>query len=595
MERRRFLIHGAIGALAVGRSSYLAGAEPASRRSPADDESGLREAVRSSAGAPQVIPVGKPIEISEDFSMPPGCSLEFGRSARISVRQGVKLTVAGPINAGEHQIFDGPGTVMGGQLNGAVQALWFGAEGDDSTDNAASLLRMREFLRHSPGKKTITFRPGVYRYSRNDWGKGIADLEINGKGARFLNVGSGRTNFEQHPFVSNWGMFSPGGYGPYAPAPFFYGYPVKSCKKGATTVSCAAPSTVEWLEKGAKVLIYGYGVQRESFPPNARYFEYNTIASYDRSSGEVRLERPLRYDYDERWYDFKHGKGAPRILPLRRPAFHWGERLVINDCEFLRNPSIKGNATQLQGFTSIVLNRVNMHRCVPTMCQSIRLNECKMDDVESDKLVDELTFHKCDIGDHYAASGVNSLSFTGGTRIRRLFETSAPNTLLDDVELSTVGFRSKQVCMTLNPTFAMERVTLRNARFVLDRPGVKGLMNGGGEISFLVEGVLSGRSVLVRCPEELDAQRLVRGVRIGFRYTTQGGGKSVVVSNVYRHDDRLLAVEGEFTGAPQVGDTYRGGTVNLIELGRIAQAGAYASVEPVIQSYANKIDRSQSR
>jgi hypothetical protein len=587
MDRRDFLAAGALCALEamVLKQALAQGGSKSAR-----DFASLSQSVRSAAGAPVTVNVEGVVEIPTDFTIPGNCVLNFTQGGKLVVGRDAKVLLDGPIKAGDWAIFDGPGAVMGGKGNGSVRSTWFGAVGDDATDNAQALLRTREFLRYSPGPKTITFPKGTYRYSRNEWVKGIRELEINAEGARFLNIRKGPGyGFEEHPFVGNWGTFSTVGYASYSPGSLFFGYLIQSARKGASQVVCSDKPAEDHFRPGNAVLVYGYGQQATSYPPNPRYFEYHTVESYDRATATVRLARPLRYDYDGRWHDFAQGKGAPRVLPLDRADFAWGRRLVINGGDFLQNPEHKGNSVQITGYAQVVLNRVRLYRLTPGIVDSFRVDGCEIDNVESDKIIRQLAYHSCNIGTHTAASGVELLTFTGGTRITRSFETAARSTVFDDVEFQSVGARGHRVCLSLNVTYAQRSVHFKYARVVVSNPEIVAVMNGGGEITFTVASVLNGRTVLVRAADDKESQPLTQGLHAGFIYTTAGGKKCTLV-NVYRHDPAHLAVEGEFSGTPQPGDAYKGGNVDELRVEKLVQSGSRPAVPVLQRRLANKIN-----
>jgi hypothetical protein len=62
------------------------------------------------------------------------------------------------------------------------------------------------------------------------------------------------------------------------------------------------------------------------------------------------------------------------------------------------------------------------------------------------------------------------------------------------------------------------------------------------------------------------------------------------VRNIYRHDSGNLAIEADFSDAPRVGETYRGGNIDQLRIDRIAQSGPFAPVKLVLMpSFANHL------
>lgn len=79
-------------------------------------------------------------------TVPSTVTLRFDRNGSITVSGGGVLTIDGAIEAGRHQIFAGAGTVTGTPiLKDGAYPQWFGAVGDDETDDTAALQLTADF------------------------------------------------------------------------------------------------------------------------------------------------------------------------------------------------------------------------------------------------------------------------------------------------------------------------------------------------------------------------------------------------------------------------------------------------------------------
>jgi hypothetical protein len=104
-----------------------------------DDSSALSLAISSANGLVLIIPSGI-YRIADDVTVSTGTNIWFANGAKISIDSGKKLTIAGTLTAGGHQIFTGSGTV---DINkGSCEKImpqWWGAVGDGTTDDTTAI------------------------------------------------------------------------------------------------------------------------------------------------------------------------------------------------------------------------------------------------------------------------------------------------------------------------------------------------------------------------------------------------------------------------------------------------------------------------
>lgn len=93
------------------------------------------------SGASTILLDGGTWNIGTNLVIPSDHTLHIGEDAIVNVAHGVHLTVA-HIRAGNHQVFEGPGTVMG--ILDEVNPAWFGAVPDDGADDHIPLRKAVE-------------------------------------------------------------------------------------------------------------------------------------------------------------------------------------------------------------------------------------------------------------------------------------------------------------------------------------------------------------------------------------------------------------------------------------------------------------------
>lgn len=149
-------------------------------------------------------------KISSNITIPSNITLVLTKGAMLSPDSGKTITINGPIEAGLWQIFTGSGTIAGSMKVEGVFPQWWGAVGDDSTDNSTALQKAIDNRILNGG--VLCVPPGIYRHSAtltvND------DVHINGlsekgnstRGVYFKYTGTG-TAWKLGKYDGNW-MYS---------------------------------------------------------------------------------------------------------------------------------------------------------------------------------------------------------------------------------------------------------------------------------------------------------------------------------------------------------------------------------------------------
>jgi hypothetical protein len=549
----------------------------------ANDTAAMISANSGSANRTLYFPSGV-YRAGADVTFDSSVEMWFENGASISVDSGVSVTIEGPIRAGGNQIFSGPGSVKGSDRNGNVLAAWFGvAPVNTAAVNGAALMRMGHFLRRTAGCKIVNFDGGgAYVYDRNEWTKGIRNLVLRGRGSTFKNTISAATwTAQKLAFMSNWNVFNTTEHDAvYSTSPTVFGHLFDTVASGGTAVTTTSASEAGNYAAGNRVLIYGFAQQQDSFPPNARFFEWNEVVSVSATAGAIRLKNKLKFDYDSRWSDLANGPGAPRIINLDRADFVWGDYLELDGMTFLSDLGdgrARGAGIQIEGYRHAVLRDVVAPALNPSICEKVEVISSRFDLVETDKLIDSITYDGCEIQDFLGGTGAHHVNVIGGTKITGRFESHSRNLLIDDAVLACVGSGGRgTVVMTLNPGYAARSIEVRRAK-VFPRSTVTGLCAGGVEVTFTVASVASNTKVLVAAATSRAREPFYQKLLQGATYQLQTGAKKVRITKIYQEDGNNVAIEGEFSDTPAIGEIYRGANIQSLGLGELDMDGPYAA------------------
>ncbi|MDP4092219.1 MAG: hypothetical protein Q8920_02565 [Bacillota bacterium] len=117
-------------------------------------------------------------KISGNITFPDNITLTFEKGAMLSVDNSKTVTINGQINAEMFQVFTGAGAVNGPANNPQIYPQWWGAKGDGSTDDSASL---KKTIDSSTVNNTIFISNGSFNLNNNTINI-TKSLKISGSG-----------------------------------------------------------------------------------------------------------------------------------------------------------------------------------------------------------------------------------------------------------------------------------------------------------------------------------------------------------------------------------------------------------------------------
>jgi len=129
-----------------------------------DDSTAFTNAIAAAAGGRVIVPeAGTSYRLSSNVTVPAGVTLGIQQGGLILIDTGITLAINGTFEAGGYQIFDLTGTGIATLAAGSCQYIlpqWWGALGDDSTDNATPF---SEALAQIPGIGRMYIPAGTYQ------------------------------------------------------------------------------------------------------------------------------------------------------------------------------------------------------------------------------------------------------------------------------------------------------------------------------------------------------------------------------------------------------------------------------------------------
>lgn len=308
---------------------------------------------------------------------------------------------------------------------------------NDSTDNKVPLQAMADDINAMPAGRTynILFPPGDYRYSSNAWTNSIRD-----RGVRMYGYGASLmcTNVNPNWFIE-WACInfvhlyretsaSSPTQAPSNVDPKFYHYSVPyyyidTQDPSSLTVTTSTAADAGNFVAGDRVFISGWSTQRDSYPPNQAVFEWNEVVSAVAGTGVITLKWPLKYAYNEDWLNYSHDPfdtsvllGAPHIIKDRSLPL-----IEMHGFYIRRNVALGGGYTQFEFLNGRNTRIVDIKsddgiQFATAMSELCEIERCNVEAVESDKLIDTLSFNNSTVRKELIqGTGTNNIKIDGGS------------------------------------------------------------------------------------------------------------------------------------------------------------------------------------
>jgi hypothetical protein len=225
------------------------------------------------------------------------------------------------------------------------------------TDNTAAFISARNFLiTKNPTQYTLNIPPGTYCINNGRWLKGILNMAVNAYGANFIGMNnSGGYGIDAYGVNFGGDIFSDQDQADFDPSTSVSGFLLQNANINDHSVTLKTNTDSTNFQVGDDVLVFGFDSQGYvSYPPNPRFFEYDTITAINAGTGVITLQNPLRYAYNGAWYDappvYGVTMGAPRLLDLNRTKMKISQNVTFSGGTFLSwYGSVNANARMLAG------------------------------------------------------------------------------------------------------------------------------------------------------------------------------------------------------------------------------------------------------
>lgn len=447
---------------------------------------------------------------------------------------------------------------------------------NDAATNTTNMLALRTFLRANPGM-TVVFPPSdtPYTYLRPHWLYGVLDVKVSAYGAKFMNLSAGEvSSFDSCAFGGVASPFHTFGGTDLGHGEYVFGELFQTASAGDNSITLVTAAEAAEYASGNRVLLYGNCMQLDGGPVNPRYFEWKTVESVDEGTGVLAFTEKLLYSYNEDWFDFAAGKGAPRCLRLDRPDLTWGRSLEIHGGTFLKNPAWAASSSGrifANGADRILFKDVTAESLITNQAGKVHLVNCRFKKAESDKIVDSIKYTGGEIGGewniegdggatgggHNGGTGVNLIEFTGDIRITGFFESAARQTIVRGADISGFGSSIPTTVIAVNQLYPVSCFHVVSARVNAREASPTHVISGGGTHSVNVASVPDNTHVLIAYANETEVQSIVRPLQPGTVMRTLSG-KRIVVKDAYdAGDGQHITIEGEQSVLAVNGDVYR--------------------------------------
>ena len=303
-------------------------------------------------------------------------------------------------------------------------AAVYGIKADGVTDNYPALQRLNADWRGADKCYVeFVFPAGQVNYSKSFWLDGIDSFKVIGKNTNFVNTANDANDMGNCP-LNNSGLLITGGR-------MTAGHRFKTVEKGSATITLIDAAS---YSVGDRIFIAGYEEQFYGYPPNPRFFEWNSVKAINGSV--ITLGKPLRWAYNENWKDVANMLPVSDVTSFGKPRIYkinnYSRYAVFKDCNFLRGPGVKSYTTSAFRYISDVLICENVYAedFWPSENRVAIYTNCRSKTFELDKMNEFVKIEGCSVSGGSASPITASLTAATGVDslvlIKNTFENYCP-------------------------------------------------------------------------------------------------------------------------------------------------------------------------
>lgn len=460
---------------------------------------------------------------------------------------------------------------------------------DGSTDNATALMKMRSDLSAVNGKLYhLIFPPnGEIRYSNNRWLFGIERFIVEGNGSIFRPLYDGADEKFWRPFFVGelWQTNTLAYNGSITRAD---SYLFNSATSGATSITTTTAADAGEFDAGDKILLWGYEqVAVASYPPGSRYFEWHEVVSADAGTGVIVLKMPLKYSWNEDWWDVDdfiktgEGSGKPRILKLNRADRPYNLYAEFRNCIFGNSTGGEGGALAFANDHIVFKNCVQetastgINYTWPSENRLAFYEDCTLNAMETDKILGKVVFTRTNFIKQVGGGIANEVSFIDCNFSESVYAAATEVNYINCVmRMNDLPDEFAQSITYQPERFPQKLVTYKNITFSSGPDNDAGDHINLAPLSTLTIDDVSGTNMLFEFGTWSDSHfEIVQRLGIGtFLYKTDGtkGGyvTDIYFDPTYNSNQGAFVVEGTWNVAPVAAETWAYTSVeNILDLG----------------------------
>jgi hypothetical protein len=444
------------------------------------------------------------------------------------------------------------------------------------TDTTSSFINARNFLiSKNPTRYTLNVPAGTYCLNSTRWLKNIINVDVVATGASFINMTS-NAGFQIDGNAMSFGgdIFNDAGIdAPFDPSTNVNGQFINSANIGDAGVTLTTNTDSSHFAVGDDVLVYGFDAQGQtSYPPNPRYFEFNTITAINASTGLITLQGPLKYAYSTQWIDtppvYGVTTGKPRLLDLNRPNMKIAQNITFTGGTFLtwmgsQNASARqvSGTISISGGRNITVTNVNATGLFAGQTENVNISggSYQLDSrgdgySELDKIIKTLNVNGGTFQNLVQGTGIKTANFTGATftgQFQNYAETQnyTNNTIATDPSLNA------NYLMITGGSWYTPNQTFNGNTFKVTS-GIGGITNHYNQITFVVQSSPAPTATSLAVPY---SSGITQALEIGEVLTGTGAaaGKKFTVTKFFCDPASTCVITGTpSAGAPLAGEIY---------------------------------------